>query len=385
VPRPPSLALAALALLLPAAFAQTQIFPLRDIRPGLTGKGRTVFTGAQVEDFDVEILGVLENAGPKQSIILGRLSGGPLTHTGVMQGMSGSPVYIDGKLAGAVAMAFAFSKDPIAGIRPIEEMIAAGNATPANSQRRAALATPATGIPGQPSIDDLLPLHARITHEAGRMTDIATPVSFGGFTQATIDRFTPQLRTLGLEPRQGVLGGGRQPGNTSNSTPLQPGSMISVQLITGDLNVGADGTVTHIDGNKIYAFGHRFLSTGPTEMPFARSEVLALLPNLSTSFKISAAREVLGAITSDHTAAVAGELGRQAKLAPIKMQVNSARNSNYRFEVVNDRFLTPFLVAMAAHSGLDATERAVGVSTIRVRADLRFAGAPPVRSENVWT
>src|SRR6516164_937619 len=140
--------LAALALAADLS-AQTALFPLKDIKPGMRGTGRTVFNGNKIEDFQFEILGVLENIGPKESLILARLSGGPLEHTGVMQGMSGSPVYIDGKLVGAVAMAFPFAKDPIAGIRPIEAMVraAATPAPPSSSpplaaarERRAALA-----------------------------------------------------------------------------------------------------------------------------------------------------------------------------------------------------------------------------------------------------
>src|SRR5207237_4992819 len=122
------------------------------------------------------------------------------------------------------------------------------------------------------------------------------PVSFGGFTRDTIERFAPQLRALGLEPMQGISGGGRIPSTMGPRSALEPGAMISVQLVTGDLSLGADGTVTHIDGERVYAFGHRFLSVGSTDLPFARSEVLTLLPSLQTSFKISAARELMGSI-----------------------------------------------------------------------------------------
>jgi hypothetical protein len=360
------------------AAGQTQFFPLTDVKAGLRGKGKTVFSGTRVEEFDVEILGVLQNAGPKQSIILGRVSGGPLAQTGVMQGMSGSPVYVDGKLLGAVAMAFAFSKEPIAGIRPIEEMLAAGNGPVPAPVRRA--------VARIERIEDLLPLQDRIAHEAGSLIEVATPISFGGFTAATIERFAPQLRALGLEPRQGVLGGA-SPSTSSTSPPVvEPGSMISVQLVQGDLNAGADGTVTYIDGSKIYAFGHRFLSTGRTEMPFAKAEVLTLLPNLATSFKISAARELAGTMTGDHNTTVTGELGRAAKLVPVNLRIRGGRDRAYRMNLVNDRFLTPFLLALVVHSGIDATERMIGVTTVRTKSRYLFAGAaPPITIENVWT
>src|SRR5437867_313348 len=118
------------------ALAATDIFPLKDVRAGQHGVGRTVFSGTRVEEFQVEVLGVLENLGPRESVILARLSGGPLASTGVMQGMSGSPVYIDGKLVGAVAMAFPFSKEPIAGIRPIADMLNAPEKPASKAQIR---------------------------------------------------------------------------------------------------------------------------------------------------------------------------------------------------------------------------------------------------------
>ena len=312
----------------------------------------------------MEILGVLENAGPKQSIILARLSGGPLEKTGVMQGMSGSPVYINGRLAGAVASSFAFSKDPIAGIRPIQEMLTATNPPPAT---RASRDPAGSG--------------------SSRLVDIATPISFGGFTTGALEHFAPQLRALGLEPRQGVLGGGNAGPGLGDPSQLQPGSMISVQLVAGDLNAGADGTLTHIDGKRIYAFGHRFLAAGPTEMPFARAEVLALLPNLSTSFKISSAREWMGAITVDHSTGVSGELGRSAQMIPVSIAVNSpnAPRTTYQMRIVEDRFLTAFLLQMALFSTIDATQRAVGVETVQLRGQIDFADAPPLRLENVFS
>ena len=174
----------------------------------MRGIGRTVFSGNKVDDFQVEILGVLDNIGPKESLILARLSGGPLEHTGVMQGMSGSPVYIDGKLAGAVAMAFPFAKDPIAGIRPIEAMI---RTSPSLARAARFTARRATARrPLRPRPHARLPRPAAALSVEPRMVDIATPISFGGFSRATLDAFAPQLRALGLEPRQGVTSGGRR-------------------------------------------------------------------------------------------------------------------------------------------------------------------------------
>lgn len=365
------------------AEAAPNFFPLSEVKAGMRGVGKTVFSGARIEDFDVEILGVLENIGPRESLILARLSGGPLASTGVMQGMSGSPVYIDGKLLGAVAMAFPFSKEPIAGIRPIADMLAPAEPKPAGP---AAVARNALQW-DKPDILAGLPPRGETVFGTGRMVDVSTPVSFGGFTRQAIDRFAPQLRALGLEPTQGVSGGGRMPKVMGPRSALQPGAMISVQLLTGDMSMGADGTLTYIDGERIYAFGHRFLSVGPTDLPFARSEVLTLLPSVSTSFKISSPRELMGAISFDHDTAVAGRLGRRAAMAPVSVTVARAGGgrTSYHMEMVNDRFLSPFLLQMCVFSAIDATERTTGASSLAVKGRVEFeGGGDPLRLDNMF-
>ena len=372
--------LAAVLLCLASAVSAQTFFPLRDLKPGMHGVGKTVFSGDRIDDFDVEILGVLENIGPKQSLILARLSGGPLAKTGVMQGMSGSPVFIGGRLVGAVAMAFPFATEPIAGIRPIEDMlrVSGGAAEPG---RRAAVSLTDT---------DLTPLFARraqLGSGDARMIDIATPVSFGGFTQAAMERFGPQLRSLGLEPRQGVTGGGHVDQRMGDPARLKPGSMISVQLMTGDMSIGADGTVTWIDGRHIYAFGHRFLAVGATAMPFARAEVMTLLPNLNTSFKVSSAKELMGTIEQDRNTAVSGELGARAATVPVTLTVGrSGRNfDTYRMQMVNDGLLSPLLLQMAVFSSIDATERIVGASSVKIHGQIEFQGAAtPLRLDNMF-
>jgi hypothetical protein len=377
----------ALLALAAALAAQPGFFPLKDVKPGMRGTGRTVFSGSQVDEFQVEILGVLDNVGPKESLILARLSGGPLEHTGVMQGMSGSPIYLDGRLVGAVAMAFPFAKDPIAGVRPIQDMMRPATAIPSASGpvRRAAIALadrdltrvlprPEPGVPSGPAGE-------------ARMVDIATPISFGGFSRATLEAFAPQLRALGLEPRQGITAGGKVEPGMGNPADLKPGSMISVELMAGDLSVGADGTVTYIDGNRVYAFGHRFLAIGATALPFARADVITLLPNLNTSFKLASAREWMGVISQDHDTAIAGELGKRAAMAPVSISVSRAGRSveSYQMEMVNDPLLSPLLLQMAVYSAIDATERTVGASSIRVTGEVEFQNAPaPVRLDNMF-
>ncbi len=368
--------------------AQTAFFPLKDIKPGMHGIGKTVFSGNRIDEFQVEVLGVLENIGPKQNLILARLSGGPLAETGVLQGMSGSPVYIDGKLAGAVALAFPFAKEAITGIRPIEEMVRVTEAgrTPPQTQvahNEVSLAS----LFAAKDLTRLLPGRLEPVTRDAKLLDIATPVSFSGFTRGTLDAFAPQLRAVGLEPTQGLSSGGPSTPRMGDPSTLKPGSMISVQLMTGDLSIGADGTVTYIDGNKIYAFGHRFLAVGSTALPFTRSEVLALLPVMSASFKISAPKETMGAILQDRNTAIAGELGHAAAMAPVSITVSRGgkRLDSYQMEMVNDRFLSPLLVQMAVFNTIDATERTVGASSFRVTGTIEFHGSSaPLEVNNMY-
>ncbi len=353
------------------AAGQIAIFPLREVRAGQHAIGKTVFQGNKIEEFQVEILGILENVGPRQNVILARLSGGPLAETGVMQGMSGSPVYMDGRLVGAVALAFNFSKEPIAGIRPIEEMLAVGD----SGQPPAALKVASNKAASNADAF------------GSKLIDIATPVSFSGFTAGTLDQFAPQLKKLGLEPRQGVSSGGKLPPKLGTPASLRPGDMIAVELLSGDMSVGAEGTVTAVDGKKIYAFGHQFMSVGNTELPFARAEVITLLPNLNSSFKISSPLEWMGAITEDRSTSIYGELGRKAETIPVSLTVKDGRRAPlvYHMQMIQDRVLSPYLVQTAVYSAMDATERTLGLASYSLRGGVEFVdGAPPLKLDNSY-
>ncbi len=352
--------LSAAAILSGVVCAQPAIFRLAEVQAGQHGTGRTVFKGTEVSEFDVEVLGVLDNAGPGQSIILARLSGGPLEETGVLEGMSGSPVYIDGRLAGAVALGFVNAKAAIAGIRPIEDMLRI-NPNPDPAQVAQARRKPRAAVS-----------ETQLAAVGGpQLMELATPVSFSGFTAATLEHFAPQLRDVGFDPRQGIAGGGNPEEALGDPSSLEPGSMISVRLMTGDMSVGADGTLTFMDDNQIYAFGHSFLSGGPTQIPFASADVLALLPATTSSFKISKPLEWMGVITDDRDTGVAGITGRRAAMAPMQITVDGKA---YNMRVVNDPVMTPLLAQMAVSSALEATERSVGPVTMHVKGQVEFHG-----------
>jgi hypothetical protein len=253
------------------------------------------------------------------------------------------------------------AKEPICGIRPIEEML---RVEPNQTQQRASVTPREQFLSGET-----------------RLTELATPVSFSGFTAATLEHFAPQLRLLGMDPRQGVSSGGRLPDALGDPKKLEPGSMISVQLLSGDMNVGADGTVTMIDGNKIYAFGHRLLAAGGTELPFARSDVLALLPALSSSFKISQPREWMGTITEDRNSAISGLTGQRARMIPIEIKMGA---NTYRMGMIQDRVLTPLVAQMAVFSAIDSTARTIGAASYTVRGQINFDSGS-VKLDNVYS
>ena len=384
------------ARFLPAA----DLLPLDQVHPGAVGIGRTVLAGHEVEEFQIEVLGVLENVAPGQSLILARFSGASLDKTGVIAGMSGSPVFLGGKLAGAVAYAFPFSTEAIAGIRPIHEMIGSlGEAVESREVEahgglaQVVLANGTVGerfVPVESAPDgefDLISLSPLPVASGGQMLPIATPVALAGFSDTTFEVFAPRLRELGLRPMQGVGGRSQQDAEPSQAG-LKPGSMINVALIEGDMELSAAGTVTHVDGDRVYAFGHRFLSSGPTAMPFLAASVIAVVPNLNSSFKISGSGPRLGVITQDRSAGIAGRLGRSAPMVPLDLELQSGAGLDRRYTIrlVRDRFLTPFLLQMAVFSAVDSTERQIGSSSFRLRGRVEFeGGVPPLRLDNMFT
>jgi SpoIVB peptidase S55 len=388
-----------------AAAAETPkipIFPLSEIRPGMKGIGKTVFTGSKVEEFQVEVLGVLQNIAPRQSVILARLSGGPLENTGVAAGMSGSPVYIDGRLVGAVALGFQFSKEPIGGITPIEQMLQGfedpatppapgvntawrfepGHDEAGGSDSDLRVVSTATPELLPPVVNQASPVFWGGTQAS--LVPVATPLVLSGFTTEAIRQFEGPLRSLGLIPVQG--GGSGSSGDNAAGDPsrLQAGSMISVQLVRGDMGASADGTVTLVDQGRVYAFGHPFLSAGATEIPFSESQVITVLANYSSSMKLTTPGGLLGVIGQDRSSGISGVLGSKARTIPVEIEVASSRGANpsYHFDVVNDRFLLPFLVNFTVFSAIGSTERLIGDSTLRVEETITIDGLPEVKSDS---
>ncbi len=375
------------------------IFPVGEIHPGLKGVGRTIFTGDKIEEFQVEFLGVLKNAlAPKRDIILARLSGGQIEKTGVIAGMSGSPVYVDGKLVGAVALSFPFSKDPIAGITPIGEMLdvvpektsSTARLSPSESYRivRVSGESGEMGrlIPNEDAAAVAPSLPPAPEPAEASLSSLLLPLRFGGFTNEAISLLTPQFHRMGFEPMQGgvVSGGGEE--TPPSATDLTPGSMISLLLVRGDLNLNVDCTVTFRQGNNLYACGHRVLSSGPAQFPFAPSHVITTVASIASSFKLDAPGKVVGTIQQDRFGAIYGQVGdKTPQMIPVHLRVDSTlnRKADYQFDMVQEPFLSPILLNLSITSSLMATERAIGPSTLELKGKIQLADGESVNLEDV--
>lgn len=402
-----ALLLAALSVMsLPAA---TPLMGVDEIRPGMTGVGRTVFEGAELGEFKVQILGVLRNVqGPKRNLILAKLEGGPLGETGVAQGMSGSPVYVDGRLIGAVSYSVgAFSKEAIAGITPIAEMKDATSMPrrPAGQQARIELPITREGLTAA-----LASTYARLAPFASRPADvqsigipaatgaqvavmlrpISTPLVLGGFEPEAADLIASAFGAAGFTP---VLsgGGGAQSAEVQNMKgPLREGDAVGVSLLGGDLELGATGTITHIDGDRVYGFGHPFFNLGPAEFPLTRAYVYKMLPSLMQSFKISAMGEVIGTMQQDRATAIAGTLGKGPALIPMTVTLASDRGADapakrtFNYRLVNDQVFTPLLSYVAMFNTLGAYERQFGPATFAVKSRTRIKGHADLLVEDVF-
>jgi hypothetical protein len=376
--------------------SQTALFDLGQLRPGMKGVARTVFSGSEPQEFNLEILGVLAGfTGPRQSTIIARLSGPNVDRTGVFAGMSGSPVFIDNKLVGAIAYSFPFAKEPICGITPIKQMIdifEPGSDKPKSSEARpvsfASLASAdwKLSLPKQPvsSTQLIAPVatNSPMASLIGQtIQPIATPVVFSGISQETLNLFSAQLTQSGLLPVSGVGGAGPiTPLESFDENTLTPGASVSVELARGDYSIPASGTVTYRDGQRIYAFGHPFLSLGSADMPMTESSVVTVIPNAYNSFKLAVPGRMVGSITQDRATGIFGGLGHAAKMIPVKLTLHTSRGQTeqFNYEVVNDEYLTPLLLNITVFNSIAARERSVGEATISVNGSINVKGQPPI-------
>jgi hypothetical protein len=382
---------------------QNRNFPVDELRPGMVGTGRTVFEGDRLDDFKVHILGVLRNViGPSRNLILARLEGGPLATTGVIAGMSGSPVYIDGRLVGAVSYSLGqFSKEPIAGITPIDEMIQAAT-LPAPRRQSASVDLPTPLTPDSlraslrqafswvrpfaesPSDVQVLSGGAPVSGIGALLRPIATPITRAGFAPSVADPVIAGFRDQGFLP---VLAGGGAQNGAARTGPLRPGDPIGVALMTGDMSLGATGTVTDVIGDRVYAFGHPFYNLGPTAFPMTRAYVHVVLPSLLNSSKIASTGEIIGTVQQDRATTIAGTLGPGPTLIPITLNLTSERGTRKTFHMsmVRDQLFTPLLSYLSILNTLSSYERENGVASYAMRGSAKVKGHQSLSFEDLFS
>ncbi|MCS6885199.1 MAG: SpoIVB peptidase S55 domain-containing protein [Acidobacteriota bacterium] len=377
-------------------------FSVDAVRPGMKGVGKTTFSSNFVEEFEVEVLGVLQGVpAPNRSLVVVRLKGEAVERSGVFAGMSGSPVFIEGKLLGAIAYAFTFAKEPIGAVTPIadtlqvleseqkqvdecQEDISFKELLAVASGQQAELRPP-TGL-RQILIEDhsnpqLLPFVGQT------LTPIASALVASGIDTAAMQYFSRHFQALGLVP---VIVNGTA---TSSGTlapydeqTLTPGKSIALELVRGDYGLSIQGTVTWRDGNKIYAFGHPMFppgGIGTSCIPMSEAEVVTVVPSMFNSFKLGVAKRLVGAVHQDRSAGICGKLGELPRMIPVKISVASrGRRQVYNMEMIDDRQLTPILMQIVTLNSIVATERSFGDLTIWLQGRIKLKGQPDINFSN---
>ena len=361
-----------IALLPVAASAQSNdILPLDQVRAGMQGYAYTIFAGDQVEKFDLEVIGVMPNfLGPRQSIILVQLKGPKVERTGVVAGMSGSPVYLDGKLAGALSLKLGiFTKDPIAGVTPIEDVVR----PPAQSgAQQFPLALDSSAVQRTATAFSL--------PTGSALAPIETPLVFSGFQSATLQQFAPQIQSYGFVAAQGGTSAPRP-----DDAHLVPGDMAGMVLVQGDASINSACTVTAVQADRVFLCGHPFLNLGAVQLPIARSRVLTTLSSDLASTKIVNVGGSIGTITGDHLTAVTGKLGAPPPMIPLDLVVaTSIGEKKLHFDVVNHPKLTPLLVAITAFNGLTQNAIYGEGTTLHLTGEIRLRGHTAVQIENTY-
>lgn len=390
-------------------FAPVGFLDAAALEPGMKGYGKTVFSGKNIEKFNIEVIGVLKNWAAKTDMILIKMSGASLAKTGIIAGMSGSPVYIDDKMIGAVSYGWTFSKDAIAGVTPIKDMLrvlhnidtehlesrVVSNASRGNlrwdESSDPGLLTPDAVWESPWELQDTKVKTALASvSSAGmiqdlqmvRLVPIKTPLLVSGFDSRIIDRMGKELGKYGLLP---VQSGGGCSDSSGSIDDLQPGAAVAAVLIRGDLNAASIGTLTYREGDNIVAFGHPFLHAGITDLPMSLAHVYTIIANQSTSFKVAAATDVIGRISQDRKPGIAGTIGAYARMIPCEVVVKGVQSARYNFEIVNDKILSPSLANWAMESALLATEKQAGPKMVRLRFTVHLEGRhEPIEIENTY-
>jgi len=365
-----------------------QIITVSQIHAGMRGVAYTVFEGVKPESMDVEVLGVLHNVnGPKGDIILVRLHGTKVEYTGVVAGMSGSPVYLDGKLAGALAFRIGeFSKEPIAGVTPIADMLEINALDRSPSEETSAVKPSVNSVAGKTAAPgEALALAGSGQDSAGNFANylkpIETPLVFNGFSEQAIQLFAPQFASAGIVP---VMGAGSV-SNDKQPEPLEAGSAISAILVRGDMDIAATCTVTYVDPQRLLACGHPLLQFGSVDLPMNKAEVLATLPSPLNAFKIVNTTEAVGTFVQDRHTGIMGVFDRQPQMIPVTLTIHSGTGSKeFHYEVLNNPRLTPVALMVTVFNALHGVNEFGEEITYRLAGSIGVKGFPDVTMRNMF-
>jgi hypothetical protein len=344
------------------------IFPLSEVKEGMTGVGYTVFSGTKIDTFSVTIAGVLRGYRPGFDLIMAKASGPVVDKTGIIAGMSGSPVYIGGRLVGAVSFTWSFLKEPMAGITPIDQML---SLLPTDGQKP----------PNNEDVFGVLGAPSRSLPDLGGAKPIATPIALAGFTPEALKFLQPWLDERGFVASPG---GANEPGG--NCDDLVPGAAVGVQLIRGDWSAAAIGTVTWRDKDRVLAFGHPFLAMGWVDLPLTAATIHTIMSSQQLSNKIGSPTATCGTVFADRGTGIAGSVGVSPSMIPVGISIvgSGGRSKDYHFEVARSRYLTPTLVSAVIVNSISEALYDAGVTTVRYGYSLFMnGGGRSIRHDDV--
>ena len=370
-----------------------------EVKPGMKGFGVSVFSGTKLEKFDVEVISVLKNQmGPQQDVVLIRCAGQGLEHSGAVAGMSGSPIYLTDeqgrtRMIGAFALGWQFAKDPIAGVRPIEEMLRVPAGRHANARE---VAKELSTWDARPTLQHLRSLgEARTSSPAPLTTSandlqpmrpLAVPLSISGVSEKFVEQMRPMFAGSNMMLLQ-AGGAGDAPDNIKDAK-LEPGAAIGVPIVTGDLELSAIGTVTEVVGDKVFAFGHEFNSEGAVELPMGVGYVHSVIANQAISFKLGSMIRTDGAIYSDESVAIAGTIGKTPPMIPVEITVHTPQRQApiaYKYQVARHPRFTPFGTINAIASAITGHSQLPSEFTINYSLDMHFDGDRVLSMKNSTT
>jgi hypothetical protein len=372
----------------PSPAPEPAIIPVSQIHTGMRGVAYTVFEGVKPESMDVEVLGVLHNTnGPKSDVILVRLHGQKVEYTGVVAGMSGSPVYFDGKLAGALAFRIGeFSKEPIAGVTPIADMLEINALDQSPAEESAAVKPGLNNVAGKtagPGIADTSSLgQGSASGYANYLRPIEAPLVFNGFSEQAIQLFSAQLGSAGIVP---VMGAGSMSPD-KQPEPVEPGSAISAILVRGDMNIEATCTVTYVDAQRLLACGHPLMQFGATNLPMNKAAVLATLPSPLNAFKIVNTTEPVGTFVQDRHTGIMGLFNKQPDMIPVTLSIHSSTGvKQFHYEVLNNAKLSPVAIMVTVFNALHGVNEFGEEITYRLNGNIGVKGFPDVTMKNMFS